>query len=142
MMRSYTVGTARGYAGAMAPALKTYRGHIGRRIALRDLDAYFMISVDETHTEGADQLAGSDGVSFLCPKCYTANGGPVGTHRVWCWFVGRVPDDRLPVPGRWIPGGTCIDDLTFTGPAAASVLLTSGCGWHGFVKSGAVVSDA
>jgi hypothetical protein len=142
MMRSYTAGTARGYAGAMQPALTTYRGHVGRRISLRDLDAYLMRCIDDAHAKDALNLVDADGVSFLCPKCYTFNGGPVGTHRVWCWFVGRVPDDRLPVPGRWIPGGTGIDDLTFRGPGAASVLLTGGCGWHGFVKSGAVTSDA
>lgn len=81
-------------------------------------------------------LVAADGVMFLCPKCYAANGGPVGTHSVLCWFVGRVPDDVDPKPGRWIPAGTGIDDLTFIGPAAASVLLTGGCGWHGFVRNG------
>lgn len=78
----------------------------------------------------------ADGVMFLCPKCFAANGGSVGTHRVICWFVGKVPDDVDPKPGRWVPEGTGLDDLTFVGPAAASVLLTSGCGWHGFVSRG------
>ena len=139
----------------MAVAPETYRGHAGRRIALRDLDAKLvgiggaivggnLVRVFERQAPptGTFDLANADGIRFLCPKCFTFNGGPVGTHRVWCWFVGRVPDDRLPVPGRWIPGGTGIDDLTFRGPGAASVLLTGGCGWHGFVKSGAVTSDA
>lgn len=83
-----------------------------------------------------DSLAAADGVMFLCPKCYAAHHGPVGTHQVLCWFVGRVPDDVDPRPGRWNPAGTGVEDLTFVGPGAASVLLTSGCGWHGFVRAG------
>jgi hypothetical protein len=81
-------------------------------------------------------IAEADGLFFLCPKCFEMNGGEVGTHRVLCWFVGKVPDDVDPKPGRWIPAGTGIDDITFVGPAAASVLLTSGCNWHGFVRNG------
>jgi hypothetical protein len=85
-----------------------------------------------------DTLAEAHGVMFLCPKCYATNGGEVGTHHVLCWFVGKVPDDADPKPGRWNPSGTGIDDLTFVGPGAASVLLTSeeGCQWHGFVNNG------
>lgn len=82
-------------------------------------------------------LAEAQGVGFLCPLCFKNNGGPVGTHHVICWFADRgVPDSAFPEPGRWIPAGTGIDDLTFVGPAAASVLLTSGCRWHGFVRNG------
>jgi hypothetical protein len=83
-----------------------------------------------------DNLADADGICFLCPKCFVDNHGSVGTHSVICWFAGRVPDDLDPRPGRWNPAGTGIDDLTFVGPGAASVLLTGGCGWHGFVKDG------
>lgn len=88
------------------------------------------------HCPLVDTLAEAHGVMFLCPKCYQANSGEVGTHSVICWFVGKVPDDADPKPGRWHPGGSGLDDLTFTGPGAASVLLTSGCGWHGFVRQG------
>ncbi len=83
-----------------------------------------------------DEMAGADGIIFLCPKCFERNKGSVGTHSVICWFVGRVPDDADPKPGRWNPSGTGLDDLTFVGPGAASVLLTSGCAWHGFIKDG------
>src|SRR6185312_14418234 len=72
-------------------------------------------------------LAEADGVMFACPKCFAANGGGVGTHYVLCWFAGKVPADLDPKPGRWIPSGSTIDDLTLVGPAAASVLLTGGC---------------
>lgn len=83
-----------------------------------------------------DTLQEADGVMFLCPKCYAKNNGSVGTHSIICWFVGKVPDDLTPGPGRWNPSGTGLKDLTFIGPGAASVLLTSGCQWHGFVKNG------
>lgn len=86
--------------------------------------------------EPVDALADADGLMLLCPKCFATNGGPVGTHSVLCWFVGRVPDDVDPKPGRWRPAGAGIDDLTFIGPGAASVLLTGGCGWHGYVRDG------
>lgn len=85
-----------------------------------------------------DALDQADGVWFLCPKCYVDNGGPVGTHAVLCWFVGRVPDDVDPKPGRWTPTGTGLSDLTFVpSPGRShSVLLMAGCGWHGFVTNG------
>ena len=31
-----------------------------------------------------DALTEADGVWFLCPKCFAANGGAVGTHAVIC----------------------------------------------------------
>jgi hypothetical protein len=82
-------------------------------------------------------LAEAHGVCFLCPKCFTENQGPIGTHAVICWFVGKVPDSAMPGPGRWNPSGTSLDDLTFIGPGAYSVALTGGgCAWHGFVTNG------
>jgi hypothetical protein len=62
---------------------------------------------------------------------------------VICWFLNPrkgspVPDDEVPGPGRWTREGETIDTLTL-GPGkngARSVLLTSGCGWHGFVTNG------
>lgn len=105
---------------------------------LADLDARFVrhhAGPPETY-EHVDALADADGLMFLCPKCFGDNGGPVGTHSVLCWFVGHVADDVDPKPGRWIPSGTGLADLTFVGPAAASVQLLGGCNWHGFVRSG------
>ncbi|HSX23078.1 MAG TPA: hypothetical protein VLE97_09915 [Gaiellaceae bacterium] len=90
------------------------------------------------HIVDVDTLEEADGVWFLCPKCYAANGGRIGTHAVLCWFVGRVPDDVAPKPGRWTPRGTGLSDLTFVPSQgrSQSVLLTGGCGWHGFVVDG------
>jgi len=109
---------------------------------LRELAAEFLALTDEPRTwrRLGDSMAGADGITFLCPACFAANGGPRGTHAVICWFRGRVPDDLPPVPGRWTPAGTGLDDLTFVPgdpPMATSVLLTGpGCGWHGFVTNG------
>lgn len=114
---------------------------------LRDLDAYFLTRQPDGTSKMGDTLAGADGLLFQCPKCAHGKetgrdeeknrGYAVGAHSVICWFVGRVPDDLDPKPGRWVPQGTDIDDVTFVGPAAASVLLTgAGCGWHGFVRDG------
>lgn len=81
-------------------------------------------------------LAEADGITFECPICK----GTKRQHSVICWFVGKVPDDAVPGPGRWTPNGTGLDDLTFVPgkpPIAVSVqLLGEGCRWHGFVKKG------
>lgn len=105
---------------------------------LRDLEAEFIKHLGGGSFQAAGSLAEADGVCFLCPKCFVANGGAPGTHSVICWFVGRVPADIRPGPGRWMPRGTGIDDLSFvpTPPKTPSVQLTSGCHWHGFVRDG------
>jgi len=106
---------------------------------LLELEAKFIrreVKLDATYFVFVPTITEADGLFFLCPKCFGINGGNVGTHAVICWFVGKVPDDADPKPGRWNPSGTGLQDLTFIGPGAASVLLTSGCGWHGFVMNG------
>ncbi len=90
-------------------------------------------------TQEVEQLAEADGLEFLCPKCFVANGGEVGTHRVICWFVGKVPDWVRPGPGRWTPQGTGLNDLTFVpseGRSQSVALTGGGCAWHGFVTDG------
>jgi len=107
---------------------------------LSELEAQLLRRVDSgTYSTAPIPLAEADGVMFLCPGCYRKNVGPVGTHSILCWFVGRVPDDVSPLPGRWIPAGNSVDDLTFVGPAAASVQITGGCNWHGFIKNGEAI---
>lgn len=78
------------------------------------------------------------GVRFLCPKCFVANNGKVGTHSVVCWFNGSgVPDYWSPGPGRWnVAGGSGVDDLTLT----PSIQLHAACAWHGFITNGEVTS--
>jgi hypothetical protein len=108
---------------------------------LHDLGAMFLkVESDGWRCDGIP-LAEADGIIFQCPKCSEGkdkahDGGYIGAHSVVCWFVGRVPDMLTP-KGRWMPSGTGLDNLTFVGPGANSVLLTSGCGAHFHVKDGA-----
>lgn len=81
-------------------------------------------------------LEEADGVQFLCPKCFAANNGPVGTHSVICWRP-RVPPDVLPNPGRWEFQGTGLGDLTLVA-GSSSILLTAGCKAHFFVRNGGI----
>lgn len=107
------------------------------RVKLSELEATFIRVTADGWERISGELEQAQGVEFLCPKCFLANGGAVGTHLVLCWFADRgVPDYVHPIPGRWVPAGTNLEDLTFVGPNAASVLLTGGCQWHGFIKQG------
>lgn len=106
---------------------------------LTSLEPQFIKLTERHNLAHVDALAAADGIWFLCPKCFAANGGPVGTHGVVCWFEGKVPDDEAPGPGRWNPAGSGYDDLSFVpGKKSNSVLLTGGCAWHGFVTNGEV----
>jgi len=102
---------------------------------LRELEAEFLKIKDSRTYSRQDSIDGADGIMFLCPLCFAENKGPVGTHRVICWF-SHVDAAMDPKPGRWNPSGSGLDDLTFVGPGAASVKLIGGCNWHGFVKDG------
>lgn len=117
-------------------------------IPLATLEAKFIKVVEpgRIRREVVD-IAEAQGVQFLCPKCFAKNGGPVGTHSIVCWSRSRgVADDETPGPGRWSLNGTGLADLTLNGDApggggARSVLLTDGCGWHGFINSGVAEGD-
>lgn len=90
----------------------------------------------EVHVHVSDvDLA--DGVMFLCPACYRANGGPVGTHSVICWRPS-VPPDVDPKPGRWELVGTGYGDLSLVA-GSSSIALRGGCCAHFFVRGGEVV---
>lgn len=108
---------------------------------LTELEAQFLKSNGNGSSSFVDALEEADGIIFLCPKCFAANKGNIGTHSVICWFEGKVPDELAPKPGRWTPHGTGYNDLTFVPGkkfSSVSVLLTGGCGWHGFVKNGKI----
>lgn len=117
-------------------------------IPLRELDGQFLRFIDPKQWQNVDMLAEADGVIFQCPKCAVGlergeEGGRrfvKGAHSVICWFVGRVPDEAEPGPGRWTPSpeSTGLDDLTFVNSPgrSSSVLLTLGCRWHGRVSEG------
>jgi len=87
-----------------------------------------------------DTLPEADGVFFLCPLCFQANGGPVGTHGVLLPF-SNAPAGAYPMKNaagmepRWSASGTSLDDLVCT---PSIQLLGGGCAWHGFIGSNGV----
>lgn len=106
---------------------------------LRDLDAHFIKlgAPDDDYTfVNVSDIAQADGIMFLCPKCFAANGGPRGTHSIICWQP-KVPQTIEPKPGRWSLVGTGLDDLTLVA-ASSSILLTSGCQAHFFIRNGKI----
>ncbi len=115
-------------------------------LRLTELEPSFRVitKIDEDgnlreHREGSFEEA--HGVLFLCPKCFIANGGPVGTHGVICWSSSRgVPETIQPGPGRWKLEGSSLDDLTLgcEPGKSRSVALLGGCAWHGHVTNGEV----
>lgn len=111
---------------------------------LTDLDPKFLRVESERVYRCVDTIAEAQGISFLCPKCFAANGGPVGTHSVICWSRSRgTPESLPPLPGRWTLDGTGFHDLSLNGDAgggggARSVQLLDGCDWHGFITNGEV----
>jgi hypothetical protein len=121
---------------------------MSQNLKLTDLDAQFLRyehrADGHTYHHHVDTLAEAHGVMFLCPLCFKANGGPIGTHSVLCWSRSAgTPELAQPGPGRWQMVGTGLHDLTLNGDMAGtpgqgarSVQLTGGCGWHGFVTNG------
>jgi hypothetical protein len=111
---------------------------------LVDLEAEFVCLERTATTEShvvVETMARADGVRFLCPKCFTVNGGAVGTHMILCWSRAcGVPDEIAPKPGRWQLSGHGLHDLTLNAEPGGShlVSLAGGCGWHGYVTNGCV----
>lgn len=88
-----------------------------------------------------NSVAEADHVDFLCPLCFSNNGGPKGTHMVMVSFADRnIPEeagsrDCNGKPSRWKASGHTADDLVLS----PSILLgarrpaNQGCHWHGWV---------
>lgn len=84
-------------------------------------------------------LAEAQGIGFLCPGCFTRNGGAAGTHMVQVGFHGRglLPHQSSQAkqggPSRWhVVSGQGVQDLTLA-PS-----IDCGC-WHGYIKLGEAV---
>ena len=103
---------------------------------LTELEPKFLRRETDRSWYEIDDLSKADGVMFLCPKCFRANNGRVGTHVVICWSP-KVPQTTSPGPGRWNLVGTGYVDLSLVA-GSSSVQITSGCRWHGFVRNGEV----
>ena len=114
-------------------------------LRLVELEAEFLSLPKDRHWRRVTSIEDAAGVMFLCPVCFEANAGPVGTHRIMCWNSG-VPDDCRPGPGRWDLEGTCLEDLTLIGGIrdgqrrSDSIQLTDedGCRAHFWVRSGRI----
>ena len=107
-----------------------------KNLNLKALEASFLKLIPDNSFETVDSINDADGVMFLCPKCFVANKGPVGTHSVICWRP-HVPQDVHPIPGRWGFLGNGIDDLELKA-GSSSVSLTTGCKAHFFVRDGII----
>lgn len=83
-----------------------------------------------------ETIAEADGIRFLCPKCFTTNGGPRGTHSVICWRP-RVAAHITPGPGRWEFEGSGLADLTLVA-GSSSILLHGGCNAHFWIRAGEI----
>jgi hypothetical protein len=112
---------------------------------LTDLDPRFVF-LDGMKIGKRDSIHDSNGIRFLCPKCFQANGGPRGTHLVICPSTQATPES-WEAPARWGMVGTDFDDLTLTPSVhlqthCAGCTCVEGqlCGWHGFVTNGEVTS--
>lgn len=97
---------------------------------LTDLEAQFHRLTLNDGIEYVDELADAQGVMFLCPLGHD--------HMVDVLFRNRgVPDAATPGPGRWDVSGANLSDLTLS----PSVHLPGvGCGWHGWIRNGEVIS--
>src|SRR5882762_3612372 len=107
---------------------------------LSELEPQFL-KFDPEHPDTfgfVDQIDEADGISFLCPVCFVANSGSVGTHSIMCWQP-RVPQTVYPVPGRWNFSGTGYGDLTLTAGSSSIKLDGPGCGAHFSIKNGEIV---
>lgn len=104
---------------------------------LVDLNPKFMKRIDDSHWQDVDAMQEADGIIFLCPKCFQANRGSVGTHSIVCWKPS-VPQTTSPTPGRWNLVGTGFHDLSLVA-GSSSVKLEGGCEWHGHVTNGQIV---
>ncbi len=108
-------------------------------IKLTELEPSFMHRETATSWRYVNTIGEANGIKFLCPKCFEANNGPIGTHSIICWDP-TVPQDTRPTPGRWSLVGTNFDDLTLKA-GSSSIALDGGCAWHGYVTNG-MVRDA
>jgi len=105
---------------------------------LLDLEPQFLKITQPDSWSHVGTPGESDGIIFLCPVCFVANKGPIGTHSIICWKP-NVPKTQTPGPGRWSMTGNGYADLSLVA-GSSSVFLTSegGCKAHFFVENGQI----
>lgn len=104
---------------------------------LTELEPKFLKWEDDRHFLMTDEIAGADGLEFLCPVCFKANNGPVGTHAIICW-TPKVPQSTSPTPGRWNIQGSGYHDLSLVAGSSSVLLNGAPCKAHFFVRSGQI----
>ena len=121
---------------------------------LRELDGHFIsyrqesqedmfkrgVAVAGDFFKRVGTFAEAHGISFLCPKAFAINGGPVGTHRVQVYFSGspvlaHIGVNKQGSTVRWNASGDCLDNLSLSPSIQEQDDI---CGWHGFVGSSGV----
>lgn len=91
-----------------------------------------------------ETLADAQGIVFLCPVCFTKNGGAVGTHGIEVSFADRGVLDhqgshnKEGKPSRWAAAGTGYADLTLLPSILCDPAKPACDGWHGFITNGEV----
>jgi uncharacterized protein DUF6527 len=102
-------------------------------VDIKVLEAHFITIKEGSFLSTVDTLVEAQGVMLLCPKCFAANDGAVGTHSIIVPFEARgVPAHILGGLARWQVSGTSLADLTIS----PSIQLIGGCAWHGFIRNG------
>ena len=110
-------------------------------LTLRQLDAQF-IGMPYYNERGnviyphVDTIEEAKGIRYLCPVCFAANGGSVGTHGI----VNMTPvvgQEFRPTPGRWDFVGTGLDDLSLVA-GSSSIAITGGCNAHYWITNGRI----
>lgn len=112
---------------------------------LTELEPKFLKRESDTLFHMVDTLGEADGLRFLCPVCWKANKGPVGTHGIMCWSPS-VPLTTPPVPGRWSMVGTGFHDLSLVAGSSSILIHASEREkakgilehWHGHITDGEV----
>lgn len=113
-------------------------GHRCLRVKLTDLEPRFLRHESDTSWREVQTIAEADGISFVCPQCFKANGMKrPGVHSVICWQP-RVPASTSPGPGRWTFSGTGYRDLTLSAKSSSIHLTGPGCGAHFFIRNGEI----
>ena len=105
---------------------------------LTELKPTFLTREDDKSFRMTDDITKADGVEFLCPVCFKANNGPVGTHAIICW-APHVPQTTNPTPGRWNLNGTGYGDLTLTAGSSSILLRTAPGAAHFHVTNGEII---
>lgn len=125
---------------------------------LNDLDPQFVKyvtqSLEQQFAEGrgapaeflrhVGNVQEAQGIVFLCPACFTRNGGAVGTHAIEVSFDGKGVKDhqgshnRQGKPSRWTVSGSTYEDLTLRPSILIDPCEPTCGGWHGFITNGEV----